>query len=96
MRVIVSGQADRDLIEIYVYLHKQRPQSAERVAADIRRRIADIALFPRLGAPRFNVAPSVRSTFVHPYQIFYAIRQQHVEILRVLHGSRDTKKEFLE
>jgi toxin ParE1/3/4 len=96
MKVIVSGQADRDLIEIYVYVHQQSPQAAERIAADIRRCIADIALFPRRGAPRSNIAPGVRSAFVRPYQIFYAVRQHHVEILRVLHGSRDIKREFSE
>ncbi|MET0968049.1 MAG: type II toxin-antitoxin system RelE/ParE family toxin [Tardiphaga sp.] len=96
MKVIVSRQADRDLIEIYVYLHQQSPQSAERIAADLKRCIADLAIFPHRGAPRSVIATGVRCAYVHPYQLFYVVQPHHIEVLRVLHGSRDTKREFPE
>jgi len=94
MKVVVSRQADRDLLEIYVYLYGQSPQSADRIAEDIRDCFADLAIFPHRGAPRPNIRPGVRCALVHPYQIFYIIERHHVEVLRVLHGSRDTKREF--
>jgi plasmid stabilization system protein ParE len=46
MKVVVSRQADRDLIELYVFLHRQSPQAAERIAADIERCVANISMFP--------------------------------------------------
>ncbi|MET0720859.1 MAG: NUDIX domain-containing protein [Tardiphaga sp.] len=38
--------------------------------------------------------PGLRSALVRPYRIFYVVRQLHVEILRVLRMSRDTKREL--
>ncbi len=94
MKVVVSQQADRDLIDIYVYLHQQSPQAADRIAEEIRDCFADLAIFPHRGALRPNIAPAMRCALVHPYQIFYVIGRHHIDILRVLHGSRDTKREF--
>jgi toxin ParE1/3/4 len=33
--------------------------------------------------------PGLRSTLVHPYVIFYRIKDETVQIVRVLHGRRN-------
>jgi toxin ParE1/3/4 len=33
--------------------------------------------------------PGVRSMPVHPYVVFYRVRNEAVEIVRVIHGRRD-------
>ncbi len=38
---------------------------------------------------RDEILPGIRSVLVHPYSIFYRIREDTVEIIRVLHERRD-------
>jgi toxin ParE1/3/4 len=94
MKVIVSRQADRDLLEVYNYFYPHNPRYAERLAADLIGAIAKLSAFPSSGTPRWRVAPGIRSVQVRPYLIFYEVRTSHIEILRVLHGSRDIENEF--
>jgi toxin ParE1/3/4 len=54
-------------------------------------RLADEALMWR---PRDEVLPGLRSVLIHPYTIFYRVREGAVEILRVLHERRDFARIF--
>jgi toxin ParE1/3/4 len=46
-------------------------------------------MLPYSGRPRDNLLPGVRSMPVHPYVVFYRVRNEAVEIIRVIHGRRD-------
>jgi toxin ParE1/3/4 len=94
MKVIVTDQADDDLMQIFSYLSAQSSQVAQSIAAEINRSFEKLSLFPLSGSPRARLGPDVRSTVVSPYLIFYAVRRDYVTILRVLHGSRDIEAEF--
>jgi plasmid stabilization system protein ParE len=51
MRVIVSDEADSDLLTIFSYLHQQSPQAAELIAGEIDRCFQNMSSFPlRLAA----------------------------------------------
>lgn len=94
MKVIVTDQADDDLMQIFSYLSVQSSLAAQSVAAEIDRSLENLSSFPFSGSPRARLGPDVRSIVVSPYLIFYAVRRDHVTILRVLHGSRDIEAEF--
>lgn len=100
-RVIRRIAAKRDLIDHFVFL-------AENAGIDVARRFLlsanasfdELAQMPELGAqrafrnPRFS---SVRLWLVkgfERYLIFYGPLKDGVEILRVLHGSRDIERLF--
>jgi toxin ParE1/3/4 len=72
-----SPNAEHDLIEIWSYLARE---SADQVADDqldgIERACATLEHFPYSGRPRDNLLPGVRSIPVHPYVIFYRVRNE--------------------
>jgi toxin ParE1/3/4 len=44
---------------------------------------------PDMGRAREELRPGMRSYPVYPYLIFYRVTPTYVEVLRVIHGSRD-------
>jgi toxin ParE1/3/4 len=94
MKIIVSDEADNDLMQIFSYLNQQSPQATQSLLDAINRRFVSLGSFPLLGTPRPDLGQDVRSAIVSPYLILYAARRDHVTILRVLHGSRDIEAEF--
>jgi len=94
MKIIVSDEADNDLMLIFSYLHQQSTHAAESTANDLDRCFQNISSFPMSGAARSELGRDVRTALVPPYVVFYAVRSDHVVILRVLHGSRNIETEF--
>lgn len=94
MEIIVSDEADNDLMQIDSYLNQQAPQAAQSTFEAINRCFENLTSFPLRGSPRPDFGRDVRSVIVQPYLIFYAVRPDRVTILRVLHGSRDIEAEF--
>lgn len=94
MEIIVSDEADNDLMQIDSYLNQQAPQAAQSTLEAINRCFVNLTSLPFRGSPRPDLGRDVRSVIVQPYLIFYAVRRDHVIVLRVLHGSRDIEAEF--
>jgi toxin ParE1/3/4 len=94
MKIIVSDRADNDLMLIFSYLHQRSSQAAELMAGEIDRCFQNMSLLPSSGLPRPELGPDVRSLAVSSYFIFYAVRRDHITVLRILHGSRDIDVEF--
>jgi toxin ParE1/3/4 len=94
MKIIVSDEADKDLLLIFSYLSQNSFQAAESLAAEIDRCFANVSAFPLSGPARPHLGPDIRSVVVPPYLILYAVRSDHITILRVLHGSRNIEAEF--
>jgi toxin ParE1/3/4 len=63
--------------------------AADRVLDEIERICRLIATRPAMGRERPELRPGVRSFGVMSWVIFYRIGEEHIEILRVLHGARD-------
>jgi toxin ParE1/3/4 len=51
---------------------------------------------PNMGRSREEIARNLRSFPVGNYVVFYRIIEEGIEVLRVLHGSRDIKRFFEE
>jgi toxin ParE1/3/4 len=94
MEIIVSDEADNDLMLIFSYIHQQSPQAAESIAGEVDRCFQNMSSFPFSGSARPDLGRDIRSVLVPPYVIFYAVRSNHITILRVLHGSRNIEAEF--
>jgi toxin ParE1/3/4 len=86
-----SPQAETDLDTILADLNQNNPAAADRYAAAFVEKGQALAQFPELGRTRPEIAPDLRSTLVKPYVIFYRIRGDVVQILRILHGARDLR-----
>jgi toxin ParE1/3/4 len=94
MKIIVSDKADNDLMQISSYMSQQSLQATQSILDEINRCFVNLTSFPLRGSPRPDLGRDVRSTIVSPYLILYAVRRDHVTVLRVLHGSRDIEAEF--
>ena len=77
--------ARQDLDEILEFLgergakpHKQRTKIESRCRA--------LATMPESGRLREDLAPGLRSALVAPYLILYRPADDHIQIVRVLHG----------
>ena len=89
-RVVLSPQAVEDLDGIWLFLADESPELADRIDGEIRAAIWRIADFPGLGHTRPDLTDlPVRFWAVYSYLIVYSSRDGVMEIVRVIHGSRD-------
>ncbi|NES24792.1 MAG: type II toxin-antitoxin system RelE/ParE family toxin [Symploca sp. SIO3E6] len=93
-RFKLSHQAAQDIEDIWNYLAQENPQVADNVLDQFRERFVLLTKFPELGRVRPDLASSVRSFPVGNYIIFYLLLEPGIEIVRVLHGSRDLRRIF--
>ena len=61
---------------------------------DFDRAVAHISRFPETGSPKYGYEPSLAGVRfwplkVFPFLIFYIEAEHHIDVWRVLHGSRD-------
>jgi toxin ParE1/3/4 len=86
--VLWSRRAERDLQAIRSYIAQHNPQAAEGVARRIRDVVLRLSEHPELGARVPNAG--VRRIVVSgtPYLVYYRVAEDHVRLMRVLHGAR--------
>ena len=85
----LSGFARCDLQEIARYLGKHSPTAAETTLEELVSRFELLGKQPSLGAPRNDLLEGLRHTVVRKYVIYYRSFDKGIEVLRVIHGSRD-------
>jgi toxin ParE1/3/4 len=93
-RIRLSQQAEQDLEDIWVYLARQNELIADKQIAQILNRFPMLSQFPDMGKQRNNLLPGLRSFPVQPYIVFYTKIADGIEIIRVLHQSRDIDSQF--
>jgi toxin ParE1/3/4 len=93
--VILRALAGRDIDEAIQYYLTEAGEKAARGFIDALERASDhIARHPAAGSPRHAHEldlPDLRSWKLgrFPYLIFYVVRDDHVDVWRVLHAERD-------
>jgi toxin ParE1/3/4 len=95
LRVVWSSDADSDLEEIWNYLAQQA--SVARADNQVHKILAacrKLSDWPFPGQARDSLILGMRSVVSAPYVIFYRVRSDTVEIVRVLHGRRDIEAVF--
>jgi toxin ParE1/3/4 len=93
-RYKISRQAEQDLEDIWTYLAEKDSIAADVVLAQILNKFPMLAQFPATGRKRDDLLTGLRSFPAKPYVMFYTNRADSIEILRVLHQSRDIESEF--
>lgn len=90
----LSYKAEQDLEDIWVYLAQQNQLAADKQIAKIFNRLPMLAQFPDMGKTRNDLLQGTRSFPIKPYIIYYSKITDGVEIIRVLHQSRDVEGLF--
>ncbi len=90
----IRPEAARDLDEIRQHIAENNPASAVRLIEEVIELFHRLAEFAMMGRSREELVPKQRSFPVGNYVIFYQPISDGVEIVRVLHGSRDIESLF--
>ncbi len=93
-RLIISEQARDDLIDTWQYIALDSVENADRFVDLIYDKCTELASMPGMGRKRDGLIPGIRSFPVKRYVIFYRIRKNQVEIIRVLSAYRDLSAIF--
>lgn len=94
MRIKWLAEAVLDLVEIRKYIAADKPYTAHRVAFLIRQSVEPLAEHPDIGRPgRIEGTRELILTAL-PYIIPYRVKNDNIEILRVLHAARKLPHEL--
>ncbi len=89
-QALLLPSATSDLAELWDYIAYDNSANADRFVDRIRSTCSTtLAENPRIGRSREELSPELRSFPFQDYLIFYRPIDDGVEIVRVLHGSRD-------
>ena len=91
-RVRVSGQAVRDLDDIWLYTAKKSGsiKIADKLIDSITLVFPILASTPKAGASRDNIHPGLRAfPAAGKYLVYYKESGPRMVVVRVLHGMRD-------
>ena len=90
----LTKEAEKDLEDLWVYLAERNDIAGDRQVAKLLDRFPMLAQFPTMGVSRDRLLEGLRSFPVKPYIIFYILIPDGIEILRIIHQSRDIKDYF--
>lgn len=90
----IARGAQRDLDEIWSYIGSFDLRAADRWLDSVEERFRLLAANPRAGQARPDLAPGLRFLPIGNYLIFHRPIDYGVEIVRVIHGSRDYRSDF--
>jgi len=94
-RVVWSPAAERDLLDIWTYYARVASlEIADNLLREIDRVGEAIAKNPLLSRDRTELMAGLRSVVVRPHVMFFVVRNNAIEIARVLHGRRDLPAMF--
>lgn len=95
MPIIIKRPLARDdLSEIWDYIADDNERQADTFVDLIDQKFQELARHPNMGRSREELDEGLRSFPVGRYVIFYRIIPEGIEIIRVLHGSRDLNAIF--
>ncbi len=90
MRISWSARATADLRDLRAYIAKDSASYARRFVAKIIASVETLTAHPEIGrrVPEAE-RDDVRELIFRGYRIIYFVRQDHLYIVTVIHGSRD-------
>ena len=90
-----SSDAEEDLFQIWAYLTRRASRAvADRIVRDIELNCRRLKKWPQSGRDRGDILPGMRSIPSGLYVIFYVVRTDRIDVIRVLHGRRDVEAIF--
>jgi toxin ParE1/3/4 len=91
--LIISPEAEADLLEIWLYIAEDSPMNADRFLDKLHDKARKLAETD-LGVERSELGEGMKSFPVDRYVLFYRHKGACTELVRVLTSSRDTRLVF--
>ncbi len=94
MQVIWFKRAIEDLMSAKDYITQDSPQAAQQIVQKIKNKVSLLSEQPGIGRP--GRVPNTKELVIDktPYILPYRVRDNKIEILRVLHTSRRWPKKI--
>ena len=89
IELVLAREAQIDLRNIADYIARDNPERAVSFVEELLAAMEVIRERPESFRLRVEWRPDLRSTVHHGYQIIFRFSVATVEIVRVMHGSRD-------
>ncbi len=86
--------ARQDLFEIYDYIALNNFDAAEQLLKRFSQKFELLATMPFSGKSRIDLGENIRCVSEGRYLIFYEPNSMGIQILRILHGSRNIEAIF--
>ena len=93
-RVTLRPEAESDILEVWDYIADDSVSEADRWIERLNEKLALWASQPMMGRLREELARNLRSMPFGRYVIFFVPLDDGLDVIRVLHGSRDVDAEF--
>lgn len=88
-RLLIRPEAKIDLDDIWFYIAQDSPNNADRFLNQIQETSLSLANFPHMGTIRNELKANLRSHPIGNYLIFYFPLENGIDIVRVIHQSRN-------
>lgn len=92
--LIISPQAEQDLVDIWLYIADDSPANADQFLNHLTEQAQLFVTLPKSGKARPELAQDLRSFPVEKYILFYREQGSNIELVRVLHAARDIDAVF--
>lgn len=90
MEVRLRPRAYDDLAEIISYISQQNPSAAIRIVDEVEHFcLTSLSDNPRIGTEQNTIVDGLRIFLIAGYRLCYFIREDHIDVVRVLHQVRD-------
>ena len=86
--------AELDLLDIWDYIADDSPDRADDFLNRIESKLMTLAQNSGLGRKRSELLPDLRSFSIGNYVVFYQQIEGGIDVIRLLHGSRDIEEVF--
>ena len=87
-------QAEADILEIWDFIAEDSLAEADRWVDRLDEKLELWATQPMMGRAREELAPGLRSLAFGRYVVFFESLPDGIDVVRVLHGSRDLDTSF--
>ena len=87
--LLIRPEAKVDLDDIWFYIAQDSPNNADRFLNQIQETSLSLANFPHMGTIRNELKANLRSHPIGNYLIFYFPLENGIDIVRVIHQSRN-------
>jgi toxin ParE1/3/4 len=93
-RVTRRPEAETDILEIWDFIADDSVREADRWIDRLDEKLSLWATQPMIGRSRDELAPDLLSMPFGRYVVFFMPLADGVDVVRVLHSSRDVDQEF--
>jgi toxin ParE1/3/4 len=93
-RIAIRPQAELDILEIWEFIAADNVDAADHWVDELGEKLELWAAQPMIGRMRDELAPGIRSLPFGRYLIFCMPMADGIDVVRVLHASRDIDNSF--